>query len=168
MGQTIVIVNDLRIAIELLDKKSAIFSDRPAFTFGGSMYALSCRVPSLLLTFFFRSRCGWENALPMLRYGERFRMLRKTLHQTIGSNSAMRRYYDQEETSVRRFLYKTMRNPGDLSENVRKCVLSIFIPHSILLYLQRDRRAHLVHLTWLSYRASEARSDGATRRRCAH
>lgn len=38
MGQTIIILNSLDVAIELLDKKSAIFSDRPVLVFGGIMY----------------------------------------------------------------------------------------------------------------------------------
>ena len=37
-GQNIVIINDLKYAIDLLDKQSAILSDRPTLVFGGQMY----------------------------------------------------------------------------------------------------------------------------------
>lgn len=37
LGQTIVIVNDLEVSYELLDKRSAVFSDRPVLPFAGVM-----------------------------------------------------------------------------------------------------------------------------------
>lgn len=36
-GQNIIVVNDLQMTIDLLDKKSSIFSDRPIFPFIGGM-----------------------------------------------------------------------------------------------------------------------------------
>lgn len=38
MGQTIVIVNDARLAFELMEKRSAIHSSRPKQLFAGEMY----------------------------------------------------------------------------------------------------------------------------------
>ena len=38
MGQTITIINDSRIAVELLEKRSAIHSSRPKQLFAGEMY----------------------------------------------------------------------------------------------------------------------------------
>jgi hypothetical protein len=40
-GQTIVILNDSRIAFDLLEKRSTIYSSRPKMTFAGEMYFLS-------------------------------------------------------------------------------------------------------------------------------
>lgn len=39
-GTTFFIVNDRKIAFDLLDKRSARYSDRPLFPFGGQMYVL--------------------------------------------------------------------------------------------------------------------------------
>lgn len=36
-GQTIIVVNDLQTALELLDKRSSVFSDRPVLPFAGIM-----------------------------------------------------------------------------------------------------------------------------------
>lgn len=36
-GQTIIVVNDYKTAVELLDRRSSIYSDRPVFTFAGEM-----------------------------------------------------------------------------------------------------------------------------------
>lgn len=37
MGQAIIIVNDYNIALDLLDKRSAVYSDRPVLPFAGEM-----------------------------------------------------------------------------------------------------------------------------------
>ncbi len=37
MGKTIVLISDAKLAMELLDKRSANFSDRPIFPFAGEM-----------------------------------------------------------------------------------------------------------------------------------
>ena len=37
-GSTMIIVNDREVAVDLLDKRSAIYSSRPALTFGGELY----------------------------------------------------------------------------------------------------------------------------------
>ena len=37
MGKNIVIVSDPKLAADLLDKRSAVYSDRPTFVFGGEM-----------------------------------------------------------------------------------------------------------------------------------
>ena len=38
LGQKIIIVNDVKIALDLMDKRSSIYSNRPILTFGGEMY----------------------------------------------------------------------------------------------------------------------------------
>lgn len=40
LGTTMIIVNDLKIALDLLEKRSSIYSSRPTITFGGEMYAI--------------------------------------------------------------------------------------------------------------------------------
>ncbi|KAI5122863.1 hypothetical protein M0805_003156 [Coniferiporia weirii] len=127
MGQTIIILNDLQMAIDLLDKKSAIFSDRPVFIFGGIMV-------------------GWENSLPLLRYGERHRLVRKTLHRTIGSNFAMRKFYDIEELEVRRFLLKTLRKPAQLSDHIRSLTGALILSMSHGYQIEHEKTDPMVAL----------------------
>lgn len=40
-GQHIVILNDLQLAVDLFDRKSSVFSDRPELVMCGQMYVLS-------------------------------------------------------------------------------------------------------------------------------
>lgn len=39
MGQTLIIINDSKLAFELMEKRSAIHSSRPRQIFAGEMYA---------------------------------------------------------------------------------------------------------------------------------
>ena len=45
LGQTFVIVNDAKIAVELLSNRAAIYSGRPHMVFSGDMYASDTRMP---------------------------------------------------------------------------------------------------------------------------
>jgi hypothetical protein len=100
-GQTIVLLNSIDVAIEMLDKKSGIYSDRPVFQMGGEL-------------------CGWKDHLVLTPYGERFRNYRKNFHRTIGSHKAMRNYLPVEELETRRFLRRVLAKPEDLSQHVRQ------------------------------------------------
>lgn len=41
LGQTLVIINDVKLAVELLEKRSAKHSSRPKQLFAGEMYVAS-------------------------------------------------------------------------------------------------------------------------------
>ncbi|KAF4341844.1 oxidoreductase [Fusarium beomiforme] len=69
MGQTIIIINDWRIASQLLDKGSAKHSSRPKIMMAGEMV-------------------GWENSLGFSPYNDRFRTHRKNMARIIGSKRA--------------------------------------------------------------------------------
>lgn len=40
LGSTFIILNDQKIAVDLLDKRSMHYSSRPVFVFGGKMFAI--------------------------------------------------------------------------------------------------------------------------------
>ena len=99
-GERLIIINDARIAFDLLEKRSSIYSDRPRMVFGGEM-------------------CGWEHALSSQHYTDRFRAYRKNIHNTIGTKNAVSRYYPHQETEVRRFLYRVLEEPEKLLHHIR-------------------------------------------------
>ncbi|KAI0753687.1 cytochrome P450 [Fomes fomentarius] len=68
-----VVLNSLEGARDLLDKRSAIYSDRPRM---------------VLLT----ELVGHDSTLPFLRIGDRFRKHRKWMHDAIGSKSELQQY----------------------------------------------------------------------------
>ncbi|KAG2046757.1 cytochrome P450 [Suillus hirtellus] len=54
VGQHIVVLNSVKAAIDMLDKKSTLYSDRPIFSVGGELV-------------------GWKHSLTLLPDGDRFR-----------------------------------------------------------------------------------------------
>ena len=70
LGQETIILNSHKAAVELLDKRSATYSDRPVLTMGGEIV-------------------GWSQSLLLTRYGPRFRESRKHLNRLIGAPPAL-------------------------------------------------------------------------------
>ncbi|OCH95985.1 cytochrome P450 [Obba rivulosa] len=108
LGQTMVILNSPKLALEMLDKKSAIYSDRPTLTMGGEL-------------------AGWDRTLVLLRYGTVFRETRRLFSQLIGSRKHVERFHSLFEAETRKFLYRLMRHPDDVGKQVRKTAGSIIL-----------------------------------------
>ena len=102
LGQPLIILNSAKVAIDMLDKKSAIYSDRPILQMAGELV-------------------GWKNTMVLLPYGDRFRRYRRLFHRLIGNPTSIQRFYPSEELEARRFLRRLLTTPGDLAAHVRKC-----------------------------------------------
>ena len=100
-GQTIVVLNSVDAAIDMLEKKSVIYSDRPVLQMGGELV-------------------GWKKMLVLVPYGDRFRNYCKLFHKTIGSNAAISKYSASEEMETHRLLKRILANPNNLGAHVRK------------------------------------------------
>lgn len=103
LGKTIVIVNSAKVAIDMLEKHGAIYSDRPRIEMGGELV-------------------GWGHILALLPYGDRVRNYRKLIHQSIGNQDLMSEYNPGGEQETRRFLRRVLENPDELAAHVGKCV----------------------------------------------
>ncbi|KAI1775377.1 putative cytochrome P450 oxidoreductase OrdA-like protein [Hypoxylon cercidicola] len=101
MGQTIVVLNDAKIARELLDKRSAIYSSRPKQVFAGEII-------------------GWENSLTTSPYNSRFRMYRKNIGRIIGSKVTASQFDKLQEAEVGHFLLHVLDSPECLREHIKK------------------------------------------------
>ena len=101
LGQPIIIVNSAEVASSMLDKKSAIYSDRPVLQMAGELV-------------------GWKHTLVLLPYGARFRRFRRLFHSLIGSQAAVKRFFPSEELEARRFLRRVFMKPDDLAAHIRK------------------------------------------------
>ncbi|KAI3603933.1 cytochrome p450 [Moniliophthora roreri] len=100
MGQPMIIINSADIMAEL-DKKSAIYSDRPRLEMGGELV-------------------GYSKTLVLVPYGDRFRNYRRYISRLIGTPKAMSKFYPMEEVEMHRFLQRVAHNPDDLSQHLRK------------------------------------------------
>ncbi|KAG1819138.1 cytochrome P450 [Suillus subaureus] len=108
LGQHIVVLNSVKSAVDMLDKKGTVYSDRPVLPMGGELV-------------------GWKHALGLLPYGDRFRQYRKNIHQILGNRAALDVYYPIEEIETRRFLKRVFLNPEQLQAHVRHTAGAIIL-----------------------------------------
>ncbi|WQF86947.1 Putative cytochrome P450 [Colletotrichum destructivum] len=101
MGQTLVIVNDARLANELLDGRSAKYSSRPTQVMTGEMV-------------------GYKDLLGGLSYGEQFRSQRKDVSRVLGTKAAAAKYNTLQEAEVGHFLLHLLDDPDNLVEYIRR------------------------------------------------
>ncbi|KAI1457470.1 putative cytochrome P450 oxidoreductase OrdA-like protein [Annulohypoxylon moriforme] len=101
MGQTIVIINDAKLAFELLEKRSAKHSSRPRQIFAGEMI-------------------GWENSLGLSPYNNKFRTHRKNMGRIIGTKNAAAQFDSLQEAEVGHFLLHLLNNPEGFINHAKK------------------------------------------------
>ncbi|OBZ76387.1 O-methylsterigmatocystin oxidoreductase [Grifola frondosa] len=107
-GQPIVVLNSSRHAFDMLDKKSAIYSDRPTIVVGGEMI-------------------GWNRTLALLPYGSNFRDYRRLLSQLVGSRKSIARFHPFLDEQTRNFIVRLHDAPNDVVKQVRKAAGSIIL-----------------------------------------
>ena len=101
MGKHIVVLNSVKAAIEMLDKKSSKYSDRPILPMCGELV-------------------GCKYSLPLLSYGDLFRETRRQFHGSIGTHAAMKAYHDIEQLEVHKFLKRVHERPEQLAIHIRR------------------------------------------------
>ena len=101
MGQKMIILNSSKAAVDLLDKRSAIYSDRPVAIMAGEIV-------------------GWNRFLGLTRYGPRFRDFRKHMSRLIGTRASMERFTPLQEKETAKFVARVMADPGSLAHQIRK------------------------------------------------
>ena len=102
MGTQYIVLNSLKANKDLLEKKSAITSNRPHFTMGGDLV-------------------GWDNSMGFLQYGDTYRKHRKFFRQQIVTKSSLKAFYPTEEAEAKQFLCNVLKNPDDLIAHSRRC-----------------------------------------------
>ncbi|KAL1860863.1 hypothetical protein Plec18170_001377 [Paecilomyces lecythidis] len=127
MGQTIVIINEARIAFDLLEKRSSMHSSRPKQIFAGEMV-------------------GWENSLGGSPYSNLFRAHRKNMSRIIGSKNVAAQFNDLQEVEVGHFLLRVLANPDDLVEHIRKEAGAVILKISHGYTIEPHERDPLVDL----------------------
>ncbi|KAJ2927004.1 hypothetical protein H1R20_g10104, partial [Candolleomyces eurysporus] len=97
-GQGILVLGSKRRAVDLLDKRAANYSDRPAFPI------------TELMDF------TW--AFGLMPYGLRWRQHRRAFHQYL-NNNAVKRYHPIMHEETKYFLRKVKSQPDDIFEHVQ-------------------------------------------------
>ena len=103
MGQPLIIINSADI-MEELDKKGAIYSDRPRLEMGGELV-------------------GYNETLVLIPYGPRFRTYRKHFARYLGNSGPIEKLHPLVESETRRFLKLTLKGNCDLMSRLRTYVV---------------------------------------------
>ncbi|KAG0702304.1 cytochrome P450 [Suillus ampliporus] len=108
LGQHIIVVNSVKTAIDMLDKKSTVYSDRPVLPMAGELV-------------------GLKHVMTLLPYGDHFRRHRKYFHRVIGSRAALDIYNPVEEVETHRFLKRVLAKPDQLQAHIRHTAGAIIL-----------------------------------------
>ncbi|KAF8215387.1 cytochrome P450 [Mycena galopus ATCC 62051] len=101
LGKTMIIVNSVKVAEDLLDVRGANFSDRPVIPMGGEL-------------------AGLNNAVALCHDGARVRTERKLFHQLFGTQIAIKQFIPLLSTEVHKLLRNLVLNPDGLIDEIRR------------------------------------------------
>jgi hypothetical protein len=102
LGQTMIIINDERIALEMLRDRAAKHSDRPHQVFSGEMV-------------------GWKHTLACNNYTDTWRLHRKNIAKAIGGSKSSFAMFDHvQEAESSHFILNLLRAPDNLFGHVKK------------------------------------------------
>ncbi|KAJ7367013.1 cytochrome P450 [Mycena albidolilacea] len=123
-GNHVVILNSLKAAVDLLEKRAPIYSDRPTF-------------PMLSLM-------GWDFSFGLMRYGEKWRQHRSLFTQHF-RRDAIPAYHPVQLKKIHGLLRDLLSTPEDFIEHT-KTLASAIIMATVYGYdikLKHDRFIHL-------------------------
>lgn len=99
-GQPLIILGDVEVANEMLDKKSAIYSDRPVMEMAGELG-------------------GFNKWTGFLAYGPRWKESRKYMHHAIGTRESLAEFGGLFESETRKYLKAVLRDPENAQRHIR-------------------------------------------------
>jgi cytochrome P450 len=105
-GQPLIILNSLQAAIDLMDKRSSIYSDRPSFHMAEG--------------------AGWRDCIVFLSTGSQFRKHRG-MFQTAFASSNTAQYRIKQESLARPLIRRIPERPGDWREHLWRYAGSIVL-----------------------------------------
>ncbi|TFY60735.1 hypothetical protein EVG20_g7315 [Dentipellis fragilis] len=98
LGQLTVVINSKKAAKELLERRSAIYSDRPT--------------PTMI------KLLGWDFNLAWIPYSEKWRVRRRILHENFHAQAVLA-YRPLQKTKIRGFLKGVWGDPGEFGRYIR-------------------------------------------------
>ena len=100
-GRKMIILNSSKAAVDLLDKRSSIYSERRLSVLAGEII-------------------GWKKSLGFLPYGSQFREMRKYMNRSIGTRASVEKYAPLLEKETAKLVARVMADPGSLAQYIRK------------------------------------------------
>ncbi|KAJ7910247.1 putative monooxygenase [Mycena leptocephala] len=139
-GQPLVVLNSAKIARDLLDQRSAIYSDRP----------------SMLKNF----RSGFKESFSLQPYGESWRKQRKIVAHEF-SQLVIARYHSLQEKEAKKFICSILDDPSNLRPQLKLRLGTIIIRVAYGYYLTGENDPFLTAPLTAMENFSEASAPGA-------
>ncbi|KAJ0164483.1 O-methylsterigmatocystin oxidoreductase [Colletotrichum tanaceti] len=117
LGQSMIVLNSVEAAKDLLDRRGANYCDRPRFTLFEIM--------------------GWGKTLTFLPFGPRWQMHRKLL-QTSFSNTNVRQWYPLQITEARKSVRNIIYNPEKWETSMKRFAVAVVLKVSYGIDVQDD------------------------------
>jgi len=108
LGQEMIILNSTKAAEDLLEKRSAKYSDRPVVMMCGEIV-------------------GWNQSLALTQYGTRFRETRKYMNKLIGTRASAEKFAPLQQKETAKFLVRVLADPSSLVKQIRKTTGAIIL-----------------------------------------
>ena len=118
LGNSVVVINSQQAAADLLDKRSAKYSDRPAFP-AFDLLVLHSPLQSSYLSLILHVRLGWTDQLVFLRYGPVFHKQRRLFQQTLTRQECLV-YRPIQLDQAHTLLKNLLRGPDDFYAHIRR------------------------------------------------
>ncbi len=106
LGKQFVILNSYQVAVDLLEKRSSIYSERAPLV---SMDMI-----------------GYANTFPMLAYGDRLREQRRTTSRALGTRTQVEKFGPLKERETHIFLSNLLKDPEHFARHLKR---SVFLLH---------------------------------------
>lgn len=119
-GRRLFVLNSTAAAVELFEKRSAIYSERPLRQMADLYDATTLTYVFLILTAS-SCRCGFGKSLLFQKYGDNARKTRKLLHAEISQN-VVHQHNELQEREVQRFIHRIVQSPKNLLADTRRSV----------------------------------------------
>ena len=103
LGQPLVIVGSHQTAVDMLERKTSLYSDRPRLT-----------VARLV---------GWDRLTALLPYGSRWRETRRLFAPALGSRSSVVAFEPIMNVQITRALPRMVLNPNGIVDEVYRFVV---------------------------------------------
>ncbi|KAJ6483442.1 cytochrome P450 [Mycena sanguinolenta] len=124
-GQHIILLNSESAVLDLLERRSSIYSDRPQLCMSGELV-------------------GWSGSVPMITYGDRHREYRKLLNEALAPRK-VEEFHAMEEEKAFEYLKLLTKDSTLFSAHARRLVAAIIfdISHGYTVAERDDPRVEL-------------------------
>ncbi|KAK1671749.1 cytochrome P450 [Colletotrichum godetiae] len=130
LGRPVIVLNSVRAAVDLLDKRGANYCDRPRFVLFEVM--------------------GWRKTLTFLRWGPAFRMHRRILQRSF-SKTSIQRYRKLQEREALVLLKGIIRDPGSWETSLRRFATAVVMSIGFGVNVESDTDPYIQMATDASY-----------------